>query len=74
LQNEETIQASLAIPMAPARGSGDRTGTGSPLEADLRSSTVAAALPHAPAHRDLSALRHEAVFRREVPSTDAVAH
>ncbi len=74
LQNEETIQASLAIPMAPARGSGERTGTGSPLEADLPSSTVAAALPHAPAHRDLSALRHEAVFRREVPSTDAVAH
>jgi cell division protein FtsI (penicillin-binding protein 3) len=32
IQDEPAIQASLAIPMEPARGSGEPTGTGSPLE------------------------------------------
>jgi cell division protein FtsI (penicillin-binding protein 3) len=32
IQHEQEVQASLAIPMEPARGSGERTGTGSPLD------------------------------------------
>ncbi len=68
IADEASIQASLAIPMQPARGSGERTGTGSPLDAALPpapSATVS--LPVAPARRDLLALRHEAALRVRMP-------
>jgi cell division protein FtsI (penicillin-binding protein 3) len=71
LQNEETIQASLAIPMAPARGSGERTGTGSPLEPNVPPAAGTVSLPSLPPRRDLLALRHEAVFHREADGADA---
>jgi len=67
IQDEATIQASLSIPMQPARGSGERTGTGSPLEppAPLPAATVF--LPVAPTRRDMLALRHEASLRVRMP-------
>ena len=65
IQDEAAIQASLAIPMAPARGSGEPTGTGSPLEPLLPTPPAAAvvSLPGQPSRRDLLALRHEAAFK-----------
>jgi len=66
MENLESVQASLAIPMEPARGSGEPTGTGSPLEPPAPLAPVApppaatVALPVTPARRDLLALRHEA--------------
>jgi cell division protein FtsI (penicillin-binding protein 3) len=64
LANEAAIQATLAIPMEPGRGSGEPTGTGSPLipptPAPLPSATVS--LPPAQPRRDLLALRHEAAY------------
>ena len=67
IQDEATIQASLSIPMQPARGSGERTGTGSPLEppAPLPAATVS--VPVAPTRRDMLALRHEASLRVRTP-------
>lgn len=62
----DQVQAALVIPMQPARGSGERTGTGSPLETSAAPAPrppVAAtvSLPAAPPpRRDLLALRHEA--------------
>ncbi len=63
-----TIQAGLSIPMQPARGSGEPTGTGSPLEPLVPKPPPAAvvSLPGQPARRDLLALRHEAAFRARV--------
>jgi cell division protein FtsI (penicillin-binding protein 3) len=65
IQNEATIQASLAIPLQPARGSGEPTGTGSPLEPAIPAAPPAAvvSLPARPSRRDLLALRHEAAFK-----------
>ena len=62
MQDEATIQASLAIPMAPARGSGEPTGTGSPLEVPVVPPPTAAtvSLPATSNKRDMLALRHEA--------------
>jgi cell division protein FtsI (penicillin-binding protein 3) len=71
LANEDTIQAGLTIPMEPARGSGERTGTGSPLEPFLPPATTAAALPALPTRRDLLALRHEAAFHPAAGRTNA---
>ena len=72
IRNEATIQASLVIPMEPARGSGEPTGTGSPLELKPEEPTPAlppsapppatVALPVTPSRRDLLALRHEAAL------------
>jgi cell division protein FtsI (penicillin-binding protein 3) len=68
IADEASIQAGLAIPMQPARGSGEPTGTGSPLEPLVPRPPPAAvvSLPGQPARRDLLALRHEAAFRRRV--------
>jgi cell division protein FtsI (penicillin-binding protein 3) len=71
IQDERTIQASLDIPLEPGRGSGEPTGTGSPLEQPATQTIAPAAtisLPVRPSHRDLMALRHEAALR--VPSPD----
>jgi hypothetical protein len=64
IQDEATIQASLAIPMQPARGSGEPTGTGSPLDPPVAPAAALVSLPAPPPpRRDLLALRHEASFR-----------
>ncbi len=65
IADEAAIQASLAIPMAPARGSGEPTGTGSPLEPLLPAPPPAAtvSLPGQKVRRDLLALRQEAAFK-----------
>ena len=73
IQNEPTIQASLSIPMEPARGSGERTGTGSPLDVPTVTPTAPAATvsdPPTPTHRDLLALRHEAALHVRLDSND----
>jgi cell division protein FtsI (penicillin-binding protein 3) len=73
IQHEETIQASLAIPMEPARGSGERTGTGSPLEVPPETPSEPAAtvsLPTTPTRRDLLALRHEAALHVRIDRND----
>jgi cell division protein FtsI (penicillin-binding protein 3) len=62
LQDEAAIQATLAIPMEPGRGSGEPTGTGSPLEPPAAPVAAAVALPAVPPKRDLLALRHEAAY------------
>jgi cell division protein FtsI (penicillin-binding protein 3) len=62
IQDEATIQASLAIPMEPARGSGEPTGTGSPLLPPAPPAAATVALPAVPTRRDLLALRHEAAW------------
>jgi cell division protein FtsI (penicillin-binding protein 3) len=69
IADEDTIQASLTIPMEPARGSGEPTGTGSPLEPPAPPEPPAAtvALPVPPARRDLLALRHEAAAHTRAP-------
>jgi cell division protein FtsI (penicillin-binding protein 3) len=86
IADEPTIQASLSIPMEPARGSGEPTGTGSPLEqaapapvtppvAPPPAATVA--LPLTPSRRDLLALRHEASVQPPLSAAGvalAVAH
>jgi cell division protein FtsI (penicillin-binding protein 3) len=72
LQHEAQIQSTLDIPLEPARGSGEPTGTGSPLEPPkpaLPAATVS--LPPMPARRDLLALRHEAAFRAPMHPHDA---
>ena len=85
IQNEAAVQASLVIPMEPARGSGEPTGTGSPLEKavdplpDLPPNApppATVALPVTPSRRDLLALRHEAALRPHGTGavTLAVAH
>ena len=61
------IQASLAIPMQPARGSGEPTGTGSPLEPPAPPAVVSMP-PVTPPRRDMVALRHEASLRVAVPA------
>ncbi len=66
-----TIQASLSIPMQPARGSGEPTGTGSPLEPPALAAPPVGAtvsLPPVPIQRNMLALRHEASLR--VPVAD----
>ena len=90
LQNEASIQASLTIPMEPARGSGEPTGTGSPLEKLVEPPPTlppnapqpgapppaTVSLPVTPSRRDLLALRHEAALHTHgIGSvTLAVAH
>ena len=68
IANEATIQAGLSIPMEPARGSGEPTGTGSPLQPLVPQPPPAAvvSLPGQPVRRDLLALRHEAAFHARV--------
>jgi cell division protein FtsI (penicillin-binding protein 3) len=73
IQNEASVQASLVIPMEPARGSGERTGTGSPLEALPSEPAATVSLPTTPTHRDLLALRHEAALRVRVPDHDEIS-
>ena len=66
MQDMESIQAGLAIPMQPARGSGEPTGTGSPLEPPKPAEPPVGAtvsLPPVPIQRNLLALRHEASLR-----------
>jgi cell division protein FtsI (penicillin-binding protein 3) len=66
IQHEPEIQASLGIPMEPARGSGEPTGTGSPLippPAPKAPVATVAMPPAPPPRRDLLALRHEAAYR-----------
>jgi cell division protein FtsI (penicillin-binding protein 3) len=66
IPDEATIQASLDIPLEPARGSGEPTGTGSPLESllpQIAPPAAAVSLPGLPPRRDLLALRHEAAFK-----------
>jgi cell division protein FtsI (penicillin-binding protein 3) len=79
IQDEAQIQASLTIPLQPARGSGEPTGTGSPLEPLLpaappsapasapASGAAVVSMPSPPTRRDLLALRHEAAFRVHSP-------
>jgi cell division protein FtsI (penicillin-binding protein 3) len=71
IQHEPEVQASLEIPMEPARGSGEPTGTGSPLEVPDAPPAAIVSLPLSPArHRDLLALRHEAALRVRVRDDD----
>ena len=78
IQNEQTIQASLSIPMEPARGSGERTGTGSPLDVPPQTPTETPTLPPGatvsdpttPTRRDLLALRHEAALHVRLDRND----
>lgn len=72
IQHEPEIQASLAIPMEPARGSGEPTGTGSPLDPPAPPPVATVALPATPIKRDLLALRHEAAYH--VPLRPHAAH
>jgi cell division protein FtsI (penicillin-binding protein 3) len=69
IPDEATIQASLVIPMEPARGSGEPTGTGSPLDPLVPAAPSAAtvSMPSTPSRRDLLAMRHEASFRTHAP-------
>ncbi len=66
-QHLQEVQASLAIPLEPARGSGEPTGTGSPLETPAPAPAATVALPNPPTHRDLLALRHEAALHVRSP-------
>ncbi len=68
IQDEASIQAGLVIPMQPARGSGERTGTGSPLDPPAPPPPPIVSLPVAPARRDMLALRHEAALKVPLPS------
>jgi hypothetical protein len=71
-QDASAVQASLAIPMEPARGSGERTGTGSPLEQQTAPPAAATvSLPGLPPKRDMLALRHEAAYRAPEITHDA---
>jgi cell division protein FtsI (penicillin-binding protein 3) len=72
-EHEDEVQASLAIPMEPARGSGERTGTGSPLEIAEPAAAATVSLPTVPTRRDLLALRHEAALRVRIPGNDETA-
>jgi cell division protein FtsI (penicillin-binding protein 3) len=74
IQDEDAIQATLTIPMEPARGSGEPTGTGSPLIPPTPPAATAAAPASPPpsVHRDLLAFRHEAVY--QIPPHPHVAH
>jgi cell division protein FtsI (penicillin-binding protein 3) len=69
IQNIPTIQASLAIPLQPGRGSGEPTGTGSPLDPPVPAPAPAAtvSLPGVPVRRDMMALRHEAALHVHLP-------
>jgi len=71
IQDEAAIQATLAIPMEPARGSGEPTGTGSPLLPPEPPPTATVALPTIPPRRDMLALRHEAAYHATLPAHDA---
>jgi cell division protein FtsI (penicillin-binding protein 3) len=75
IQDEAAIQARLDIPLQPARGSGEPTGTGSPLETPQAEAAPAAtvSLPLPPARRSLLALRHEAALRLRLPSDSDAA-
>jgi cell division protein FtsI (penicillin-binding protein 3) len=66
-QHLQEVQASLAIPLEPARGSGEPTGTGSPLETAVPAPAATVSLPTPPTHRDLLALRHEAALHVRSP-------
>jgi cell division protein FtsI (penicillin-binding protein 3) len=70
-QDEPAIQATLTIPMEPARGSGEPTGTGSVLQVPPATAANAAPLPTSPSHRDLLALRHDAVYHPKQRAHDA---
>ncbi len=76
IQHLQEVQATLAIPLEPAHGSGEPTGTGSPLDpppAPPAPPPVAAVtLPPGPPRRDLLALRHEAAYH--TPLRPHVAH
>jgi cell division protein FtsI (penicillin-binding protein 3) len=71
IQNIPTIQASLAIPLQPGRGSGEPTGTGSPLDppapAPAPAPAATVSLPGVPVRRDMMALRHEAALHVHLP-------
>jgi cell division protein FtsI (penicillin-binding protein 3) len=79
IQDEAAIQAGLAIPMEPARGSGEPTGTGSPLQQpaapkpDAPPPAAIVSLPATPARRDLLALRHEAAVQPSAGAGVALA-
>ena len=63
IAHKDEVQATLAIPMQPARGSGIPTGTGSPLEPPAPPAAAVVSLPPpTPPKRDLVALRHEAAY------------
>ncbi len=68
-EHEAQIQAQLDIPLEPARGSGEPTGTGSPLLAAAMAETAAA--PAAPPRHPLQALRHEAALIVSTRQADA---
>jgi cell division protein FtsI (penicillin-binding protein 3) len=63
IADEAAIQASLVIPMAPARGSGEPTGTAAPLLPPVIPGAASVAVPAPPpSRRDLLSLRHEAAW------------
>jgi cell division protein FtsI (penicillin-binding protein 3) len=70
-QNEPAIQATLDIPMEPARGSGEPTGTGSILQLPPASVAAVATGPTTPSRRDLLTLRHDAVYHPKQRAHDA---
>ncbi|HTZ71174.1 MAG TPA: penicillin-binding transpeptidase domain-containing protein [Acetobacteraceae bacterium] len=75
IKDEAEIQASLDIPLEPARGSGEPTGNNPVLQLPAPPPAAAAAtvsLPPTPPRRDLLALRHEAAYhvRRRLHATD----
>jgi cell division protein FtsI (penicillin-binding protein 3) len=79
IQDEVAIQAGLTIPMEPSRGSGEPTGTGSPLQQpeapkpDAPPPAAIVSLPPTPARRDLLALRHEAAVHPSAAAGVALA-
>jgi cell division protein FtsI (penicillin-binding protein 3) len=73
IADEASIQASLTIPMQPARGSGEPTGTGSPLEPPAPPPAATVSLPPLPLRRDMLAGHHEAPVRGRVPGESALA-
>jgi hypothetical protein len=71
IQDEASIQAGLVIPMEPARGSGEPTGTGSPLLPPEQPAAATVSVPAIPPRHDLLALRHEAAYHVKLPAHDS---
>ena len=73
IADKDAIQAGLAIPMQPARGSGERTGIGSPLDPPLPPPAATVSLPTSSTRNDLLTLRHQASMRVAISNEAAPA-